>query len=291
MNDVLKRFLVYLSAERGLANNTIDAYGTDLKLFFAFIGAEQKTPADFNRQDIIEYIHSLRQKGYSYRSICRFIASVRSLCKYLLIERVRGDDPAENLHRPKGWQHLPKTLSVEAVVGVLKTTVSSKYVIRDIAMLELMYASGLRVSELVLVEMANLQLEAGFIRVKGKGSRERLVPVNDRARQHIVAYCKDIRPLILKKRISPYLFLSNRGKPLTRQRFWQTIKAYGKAAGVELSPHTLRHCFATHLVEGGADLRSVQRMLGHANITTTQIYTKVSTELIRKEYNECHPRA
>ncbi|MBF0337596.1 MAG: site-specific tyrosine recombinase XerD [Nitrospirae bacterium] len=291
MNDALKRFLIYLSAERGLAGNTIDAYGTDLRLFFAFITAWQKTPADFNRQDIIEYIHSLRQKGYSYRSICRFIASVRSLCKYLLIERVRVDDPAENLHRPKGWQHLPRTLSVEAVVGVLKTTVSSKYVMRDIAMLELMYASGLRVSELVLVEIANLQLEAGFIKVKGKGSRERLVPVNDRARQRIMAYCKDIRPIILKKRISPYLFLSNRGKPLTRQRFWQTIKAYGKAAGVELSPHTLRHCFATHLVEGGADLRSVQRMLGHADITTTQIYTKVSTELIRKEYNECHPRA
>ncbi|MBF0537587.1 MAG: tyrosine recombinase XerD [Nitrospirae bacterium] len=291
MSDILKRFLIYLSAERGLANNTVDAYGTDLKLFFVFITANKKTMMDFNRQDIIDYIYTLRQRGYSYRSICRFIASVRSLCKYMLIEKERADDPAENIHRPKGWQHLPKTLSVESVIEVLKATVESRYVLRDIAMLELMYSSGLRVSELVLVEVANLQLEAGFIKVKGKGSRERLVPVNNRARQRIEAYRKGVRQLTLKKRTSPYLFLSNRGLPLTRQRFWQTIKAYGKAAGVELSPHTLRHCFATHLVEGGADLRSVQRMLGHSDITTTQIYTKVSTELIRKEYNECHPRA
>ncbi|MBF0344149.1 MAG: tyrosine recombinase XerD [Nitrospirae bacterium] len=291
MSDLLRKFKSYLSAERGLANNTVEAYENDLRGLLLYLEAHNKTASSFKKEDVINYIETLRRGKYSANSICRFISSTRSLCKYLLIEKERADDPSENLLTPKKWLILPKALSIETVVELLSANVSSRFVLRDIAMLELMYSSGLRVSELVLTQMVNLQLDAGFMKVRGKGSKERLVPVNDRAKKRIEIYLKKVRPSILKKRVSPYLFLSNRGGPLTRQRFWQTIKAYGKAAGVDLTPHTLRHCFATHLVEGGADLRSVQKMLGHSCISTTQVYIKVSTELIRKEYNKYHPRA
>ncbi|KJR40181.1 tyrosine recombinase XerD [Candidatus Magnetoovum chiemensis] len=160
-------------------------------------------------------------------------------------------------------------------------------------MLELMYSSGLRVSELVNFQIDKLDLQAGFIKVTGKGSKERLVPINSRAKEHIVKYIKELRPQLIKNKQnhSPYLFLNNRGQAMTRQRFWQTIKSYGKAAGIELTPHTLRHSFATHLLEGGADLRSIQKMLGHEDISTTQIYTKIDSQRIIEQYKKHHPRA
>ncbi|MBF0553604.1 MAG: site-specific tyrosine recombinase XerD [Nitrospirae bacterium] len=290
-SEILGQFLAYLEVERGLSQNTIESYGLDLEQFINYLHLNKRNEKEFQREDIINYIDYLRDKDYSGSSICRFISSTRAFCKFLLIERHREDDPSETVRLPKKWEHLPKALTFDDVLTILTTRVDTKFVLRDVAMLELMYASGLRVSELVNVEIDKLEMDAGFIKVMGKGSKERLVPVNDRARQRIKTYLKDLRPAILNNKHSPYLFLTNRAEPMTRQRFWQTIKAYGQMAGVELSPHTLRHCFATHLLEGGADLRSIQKMLGHVDISTTQIYTRVSTEKVRKEYDKHHPRA
>ncbi|MBF0487837.1 MAG: site-specific tyrosine recombinase XerD [Nitrospirae bacterium] len=290
-SEILGQFLAYMEVERGLSENTIESYGLDLEQFINYLHLNKGNEKEFHREDIINYIDYLRDKGYSGSSICRFISSTRAFCKFLLIERHREDDPSETVRLPKKWEHLPKALTFDDVLAILTTRVDTKFVLRDVAMLELMYASGLRVSELVNVEIDKLEMDAGFIKVMGKGSKERLVPVNDRARQRIKAYMEGLRPEILNNKHSPYLFLTNRAQPMTRQRFWQTIKAYGQMAGVELSPHTLRHCFATHLLEGGADLRSIQKMLGHVDISTTQIYTRVSTEKVRKEYDKHHPRA
>ncbi|MBF0516728.1 MAG: site-specific tyrosine recombinase XerD [Nitrospirae bacterium] len=290
-SEILRQFLAYLEVERGLSQNTVVSYGLDLEQFMNYLHVNRLNIIEMQREDIINYIDKLRDDGHSMSSICRFISSTRAFCKFLLIERHRKDDPSETVRQPKKWEQLPKALTFDDVLAILTTRVDTKFVLRDVAILELMYASGLRVSELVNVEVDKLEMDAGFIKVMGKGSKERLVPVNDRARQRIKQYMKELRPEILNNKHSPYLFLTNRAQPMTRQRFWQTIKAYGQMAGVELSPHTLRHCFATHLLDGGADLRSIQKMLGHVDISTTQIYTKVTTEKVRKEYDKHHPRA
>ncbi|MCI4625945.1 MAG: site-specific tyrosine recombinase XerD [Candidatus Magnetoovum sp. WYHC-5] len=287
--ELLNSFLAYLSVEKGLALNTVESYNNDLTKFYEFLGDEKQ---GFRREDIVNYIELLREKDYSISSICRLISSIHTYCKFLMIEGYSDDDPSENLHLPAKWQHLPKALSIDEVVTLLRTRVASDYVLRDIAMLELLYSSGLRVSELVSFKVEWLNMDAGFMRVIGKGSKERLIPINERAKSSIKEYMTVLRPKMLKKGItSPYLFLSKRGAPMTRQRFWQTIKSYGKQAGIELSPHTLRHSFATHLLEGGADLRSIQKMLGHSDIATIQIYTKVSSERIKGEYKKYHPRS
>jgi integrase/recombinase XerD len=192
---------------------------------------------------------------------------------------------------PKKWERVPKALSLSDVKSLLEAKFSAKTALRDSSMLELLYSSGLRVSELVKIKLGDIHGEAGFIRVVGKGSKERIIPVNTRALEKIKRYIAEERPAILKKKQSLYLFVTRKGGPMTRQRFWQTLKAIGKQAGIELSPHTIRHCFATHLLEGGADLRSVQKMLGHSDIATTQIYTKVTTDRIKKVFKTYHPRA
>ena len=176
-------------------------------------------------------------------------------------------------------------------MDLLQASFPEKTILRDSAMLELLYSSGLRVSELVKIKLGDIHFDAGFVRIMGKGSKERVVPVNTRALEKVKRYMEEERPETLKKRQSPYLFVTRMGKPMSRQRFWQTLKAIGKQAGLEISPHTIRHCFATHLLEGGADLRSVQKMLGHSDISTTQIYTKVTTDRIKKVFKTYHPRA
>jgi integrase/recombinase XerD len=210
-----------------------------------------------------------------------------------MIQNLIQEDPSETLQAPKRWERLPKALSISDIRSFLELNSSpgKPTMIRDCVMLELLYSSGLRVSELVSLKLDDIHLDAGFLRVLGKGSKERIVPVNTRAIEKLKAYINQQRSEILKKRFSSYLFITGRGKPMTRQRFWQTIKALGRRSGIELSPHTLRHSFATHLLEGGADLRSVQKMLGHSDISTTQIYTKVTTERIKKVYTKHHPRA
>jgi integrase/recombinase XerD len=210
-----------------------------------------------------------------------------------MIQNLIQEDPSETLQAPKRWERLPKALSISDIRSFLemKSSLNKPTMIRNCVMLELLYSSGLRVSELVSLKLDDIHLDAGFLRVLGKGSKERIVPVNTRAIEKLKMYINKQRPEILKKKFSSYLFITGRGKPMTRQRFWQTIKALGRRSGIELSPHMLRHSFATHLLEGGADLRSVQKMLGHSDISTTQIYTKVTTDRIKKVYTKHHPRA
>lgn len=291
--DILKNFLIYLSVEKGLSRNSIDAYSIDLRRFKEFLSSGNKRLASFSRVDIVNFIEALRAESYEISSICRFISSIKCLCKYLMVQNLMQEDPSETLQAPKKWERLPKALSISDVRSFLgySSSLTKPTLIRDSVMLELLYSSGLRVSELVSLKLEDIHLDAGYLRVLGKGSKERIVPVNTRAIEKLKNYINRQRPEILKKRLSPYLFITARGKPMTRQRFWQTIKALGRRRSIQLSPHTLRHSFATHLLEGGADLRSVQKMLGHSDISTTQIYTKITTERIKKVYTKHHPRA
>jgi integrase/recombinase XerD len=289
--DVLKSFISYLSIEKGLAKNTVASYATDLKGFFGSLSDSGRDLGSFTREDIVNYLGRLRDSGYSTASVCRFISSIKSFSRYLLTEKIISEDPTETLRNPKQWDRLPKALSLEDIKTLFETEIKSETFIRDSAMLELMYSSGLRVSEVISSKVNDLNFEAGFLRVFGKGSKERIVPMNRRAAEKIRQYTLELRPSLLKGRQSPFLFLTNRGRPMTRQRFWQALKKLGTLAGLKITPHTIRHSFATHLLDGGADLRSVQKMLGHEDISTTQIYTKVSADRIRKAYLDHHPRA
>ena len=293
--EQLKDFLTYISAEKGLSRNTIESYNLDLRKFHDFLSSKDKGLVSFSKGDIIDFIERLRDEGYSMSSTCRFLSSIKGLCKYLIVEGIIKEDPSENLQAPKKWERLPKSLSISEVRSFLEESSSAKThrptAMRDYVMFELLYSSGLRVSELVSLKIEDINAEAGFLRVLGKGSKERIVPVNIRAMEKVKSYINQQRPKILKKRQSPYLFVTSRGGPMTRQRFWQAIKTFGRRLGIELSPHTMRHSFATHLLEGGADLRSLQKMLGHSDISTTQIYTKVTTERLKKVFTKHHPRA
>ncbi|MBS1234841.1 MAG: xerD [Nitrospirae bacterium] len=289
--ELLERFFTYLSVEKGLSKNTLSSYAADLKRYTLFLKEREKDISSALRSDIVDFNEALRNKGYSISSICRYLSSIKALYKYLLIESILDYDPSGNIHLPKKWERLPKALSISEVMALLQTSFSGKTILRDSAMLELLYSSGLRVSELVKIKLGDIHFDAGFVRIMGKGDKERVVPVNMRALEKAKQYMEEERPLTLGKRQSPYLFVTRRGKPMSRQRFWQTLKAIGKKAGLEISPHTIRHCFATHLLEGGADLRSVQKMLGHSDISTTQIYTKVTTDRVKKVFKTYHPRA
>lgn len=296
--EILKRFLTYLSVEKGLASNTVLSYQRDLKAFEGFLKLRSKDLGNFSRSEIIEFIQHLRE-DHSIPSICRFISSIRGLCRFLILEKTISEDPSENLETPKRWERVPKALSHNEIRKVIEITSSNDkrsekataMNFRNSVMVELLYSSGLRVSELINLKIQDINIEAGFIRVIGKGSKERVVPVSRRTVERIKEYIRSYRNQLLGKKLTDYLFTTSRGKAMTRQRFWQTLKVYGRQIGLNISPHTLRHSFATHLLEGGADLRSVQKMLGHSDISTTQIYTKVTTDRLKKVYNECHPRA
>lgn len=289
--EPLDLFLTYLSVEKGLSKNTLAAYESDLARFGAFLKDNGSSLPAASMGDIVDFIDFLRGKGYALSSICRYISSIKAFFRYMIIERLREDDPSEAVQLPKKWERVPKALSFDDISALLDARRAGRTVMRDAAMIELLYASGLRASELIAIRLGDINFEAGFIRVIGKGDKERVVPVNSRASGRIRQYINEERPGILRKKESPYLFVTSSGRPMTRQRFWQTVRAAGKQIGVELHPHTVRHCFATHLLEGGADLRSVQKMLGHSDISTTQIYTKVTTDRIRKVFKKYHPRA
>jgi integrase/recombinase XerD len=293
--ELIKDFLDYLTAEKGLSRNTIESYHLDLRKFRNFLSLKETEMKSFSKADIVDFMERLREEGYSISSVCRFISSIKGFCKYLLIENIMEGDPSENLRSPKKWERLPKAISVSEVKSFLEG--SSSYNVtdltemRDSVMFELLYSSGLRVSELVSLKTEDINFEAGFLRVLGKGSKERIVPLHMKTIEKLKKYISQYRPAILKKKLSPYLFVTNRGKLMTRQRLWQTIKKFGRKLGIEISPHTMRHSFATHLLEGGADLRSLQKILGHSDISTTQIYTKVTTERLKQVYSKHHPRA
>ena len=286
-------FLDYLAVEKGLAKNSLASYGIDLRHFGHWLN-DQKIDVDaVERIHIVKYFQSLRGAGISARSGARALAAIRGLFRFLVAERHLKKDPTENLENPKLWSTLPKSMQpseVEALLAAPDRTTADG--LRDAAMLELLYATGLRVSELIRVRLDEMVMDAGFLRTIGKGSKERIVPFGDAAKGVILEYIESGRP-DLDKYADPHLFLSRRGRPMTRQSFWMKIVRYAREAGIKahISPHVLRHSFATHLLENGADLRSVQMMLGHSDISTTQIYTHVSRARLQKLYEQFHPRA
>jgi integrase/recombinase XerD len=290
MVDVVERFLNYLTVEKGLSVNTIEAYRSDITKFRQFLDRKGKKITRFKKDDLISYINELRDKGIQTSSLARNISSLRGLCKFMLLEKIIDEDPIENITTPRGWKRIPKVIGFDKVCELLNRPHGERFSLRDRAILEIIYSSGLRVSEVIGIKMTDINFDAGFITVRGKGSKERVVPVSENTLQTIKRYIEELRPGILGKKSSNTLFLAKGGKSMTRQRVWQLIKRYSKGLSINISPHTLRHCFASHLLDGGADLRALQKMLGHTDISTTQIYTKVTPERLKKIHKEYHPR-
>ncbi len=289
---LLGTYLDALIAERGLAANTVEAYRSDLERLAADLRSAKSDLVTAGAPDLQAHLRRLRRGGLSPRSVSRALASIRGFYAFLVDLGERSDNPAVHLISPKTWRQLPKVLSEEQVESLLAAPdVTRPRGIRDRAMLELLYAAGLRVSELVSLELAQLRLDQGFLVAWGKGAKERVVPVGERAEQWLGRYLREVRPAMVKGR-SPTIFVSIRGRGMTRQGLWKIIRDYGLAVGIQgLSPHVLRHSFASHLLEHGADLRAVQMMLGHADITTTQIYTHIHQERLKTLYERFHPRA
>ena len=286
------QFLQHLRVEKGLAKNSVESYARDLMTFFSFLETKALSPLRASQADLMDFISHLAGR-LSVRSIARNISALKVFYRFLVSEGKIETNPARLLSAPKLPRRLPGVLSRSEVERLLTqpdgATTRGE---RDKAMLELLYATGLRVSELVHLKTVNVNMEAGFVRTVGKGSKERMVPVGAKALEALKTYLGHGRPGLLKRMSSSYLFISPRGKPLTRQGFWKIIKRHGLKAGIrkELTPHSLRHSFATHLLECGADLRSVQIMLGHSDISTTQIYTHVTRERLKEIHRKYHPR-
>ena len=279
--------------EKGLAKNSLASYRTDLRRFAKWLEEHEIELEGVERLHVIRHFQALRGAGISARSVARALAAIRGMFRFLVAERHLKHDPTENIENPKLWTTLPKSLQPSEVEALLRAPDRTKPDgLRDAAMLELLYATGLRVSELIHVKIESLVMDAGFLRTIGKGSKERIVPFGDSARDAIVAYLERGRSHFAKAP-DPHLFLSNRGRAMSRQSFWMKIVRYARLAGISthISPHVLRHSFATHLLENGADLRSVQLMLGHSDISTTQIYTHVSRARLQRMYEQFHPRA
>jgi integrase/recombinase XerD len=289
----LGRYLDYLAAERGLAVNTIAGYRRDLRLLERRLGRRRRLER-VRRDDLIRVLKEMRIEGRSPRSVSRWLVAVRGFLRYLEGEGVLERNPAAHLDFPRTWRSLPAVLGyrdVEALLGAPdRMTILG---MRDAAMIEVLYSTGLRVSELVGLRLGHLHMDAGYLRSMGKGSKERVVPLGAEASGALTRYLERARPELVGRSASDVVFLNRRGGPLTRQGFWKILKAHGRRAGIRktLSPHTVRHSFATHLLEHGADLRSVQLMLGHVDISTTQIYTHVNRERLKRLYQSFHPRA
>lgn len=289
--DLLKRFLNYLAVEKGLAQNTVESYERDLRAYLLFM--KTKGPEAVTQSDVVSFLAYLASGGISTPSVARSLAAIRGFHKFLMTDGHAHIDPTVNIETPRGWKRLPKTLSSSDVDALLdQPDTSTPIGLRDKAMLEVLYATGLRVSELVCLRLSEINLERGFLAVIGKGSKERAVPMGESAISAVGKYISNARQILLNGRESDVLFISSQRRGITRQMFWRRIKFYTVTAGIgkSISPHTLRHSFATHLLDNGADLRAVQAMLGHADISTTQIYTHVSRERLKKIHEKHHPR-
>jgi integrase/recombinase XerD len=288
----IEDFVEAMWLEKGLSENTLSAYRSDLNKFVIFLDTQSLLLTDFAQADLTQYLAIRYDSGLSARSTARFLSSLRSLCQYMLRQKIRTDDPVSFLQNPKLPQSLPKTLSERQVEELLNAPNTEDPIqLRDKAMLEILYATGLRVSELVNLRLDQLSLQQGVVRVIGKGNKERLVPLGEEAVEWTQTFLQQSRVLLLKGE-SDIVFPSKRGVAMTRQTFWYRIKHYSRVANihVDLSPHTLRHAFATHLLDHGADLRVVQMLLGHSDLSTTQIYTHVATQRLQKLMSEHHPR-
>lgn len=293
MNGLIDQFLDALWLERGLAEHTLNAYRTDLEKFSTWLDNRGESLLTLQGRALHDYMAWRLDAGFKASSTARLLSALRRFFQYLLREQLRDDDPTALLLTPKLPQRLPKDLSEAQVEALLaEPDASIELELRDKAMLELLYATGLRVSELVGLTMENISLRQGVVRIIGKGSKERLVPMGEEAMYWIGCYLREARGVLLGTKASDILFPSNRAQKMTRQTFWHRIKLYAERAhiAVDLSPHTLRHAFATHLLNHGADLRVVQMLLGHADLSTTQIYTHVAGERLKVIHAEFHPR-
>ena len=301
MKEDIERFLTYLSVEKGFSVNTLAAYQNDLSQLASFIKEDTTkrglTPswANFSRQEMLSYLLNLKERNYAATTIARKVAAAKSFFSFMVAEDKLQSNPTENVGSPSVGRPLPRPISYSQVQRLLEqpTKLSAPEAKRDSAMLKLLYASGMRVSELVSLNLGDVDTEGDFVRCFGKGHKERLIPIARQAALAVAEYVKEARPRLARSDDEKALFLNRRGERLTRQGFWQILKGYAKSAELdeEITPHTLRHSFATHMLSGGADLRSVQELLGHANISTTQVYTHLTTEHIRRTYEKSHPRA
>lgn len=297
MEDGIRDFIHFLTVEKGLAKNTLVSYERDLKSYMKYIiSVEQiKLWNDVSRANIVGFLATLKESGKSSRTIARHIASIRSFHQFLLREKQSEHDPSVHIDTPQRERTLPKVLSMEEVEALMDSPKSNDgFGLRDQAMLEIMYATGMRVSELINLDVNDIHSSMGFVRCVGKGNKERIIPIGQTALHAVDIYLKNGRPMLVsKKKRSDSLFLNHHGGRLSRQGFWKILKKLAQEANIqkELTPHTLRHSFATHLLMNGADLRSVQEMLGHADISTTQIYTHITNTRLKDVYSKFHPRA
>jgi len=310
MDKRIQAFLDFLATEKGFAANTLVAYRNDLRQFYEFLTMPTEGVAkpdvdqegqivwpSVNRSHIVAFILYIKEKEYAPATVARKIAAIRSFFHFLQVEKVVMEDPTETLDSPKVGKNLPKPITVEEVDLLLaqptKEDMSRPDIMRDAAMMSLLYASGMRVSELVALNVDDVNLAAGYVRCFGKQAKERIIPVAPSVVETVKNYIEQARPKMLHSPEAKALFLNIRGTRLTRQGFWLILKEYARKAGItkNITPHTLRHSFATHMLNNGADLRTVQELLGHANITTTQVYTQLTKEHVRRSYEKAHPRA
>ena len=295
---VLSRFLDYLKIEKGLAPLTVSAYATDIGQFAEFLAKRKRTLLKARRSNMRNFIQQLFANSVDGRSVGRKLSALRHLYRYLLLDKLIEHDPTLNIDSPKQWKVLPKALARDEMEAILSGSHPASdrqqdeaIALRNRAMLEVFYAGALRVSEIIGIKLEDLKLDVGYVLVRGKGDKERIVPLGKSAQQALAEYMKEARNVLMGRNSSPLLFLGRRARKLTRQRVWQIVRTASLSAGRHASPHMLRHSCATHMVENGADLRTVQTILGHADISTTQIYTHVALDRLKNVYQKHHPRA
>lgn len=294
MKELVELFLNYLSVERGLSQNTILAYQSDLTKFISYLNKQSINSINkTTRENITSYMWTQKEKDLSANSLSRGLAAIKVFYRFLLREKITSSDPTDMIESPKLWKRLPDTLSLEEIESLLNApNIKDKQGLRDRALLEVMYATGMRVSEVANLKIQDLNSDIGFVRCIGKGQKERIIPLGRRAIHFTDSYIRQDRPKLLKNKNSQALFLSRLGERLSRQSIWKIIKIYAKKARIkkDIHPHILRHSFATHLLERGADLRAVQEMLGHSDISTTQIYTHIHKDRLKEIHKKYHPR-
>jgi integrase/recombinase XerD len=294
----ISSFLDYLKVEKGLAALTVSAYQSDLAQYSEFLWKRKRALRDARRQDVRDFLNALLSNGVDGRSVARKLSTLRHFYKYLLLDRYIEADPTLNIDSPKQWKVLPKSLAKDEVESVLQgpprakeDRISQALALRDRAILEVFYAGALRVSEIINVKLEDLKLEMGYMLVRGKGDKERIVPLGRAAQEVVQLYLRDARPVLAAGKSSPTLFIAQGAKRITRQRVWQLVNSASAQSGRHASPHMLRHSCATHMVENGADLRTVQTILGHADISTTQVYTHLALDRLNRVYKQHHPRS
>ena len=294
-HNLIDAYITHLRVERRLADHTLESYSRDLQRLGAFAAGLETPILGLDRRALELFVAGMMSEGLSPRSVARSVAAVRGFYRYAALAQHLDTNPADDLHAPRAWPSLPKSLAIDQIEKLIRQPdVSTARGLRDRALIEVLYATGLRVSELIHLRASDLNLEAGYLSCTGKGNKQRIVPVGDEATKWLMKYIRESRPALLGKQSSPWLFVNaKRGNSLSRVGFWKILKGYGRKAGLArgLSPHVLRHSFATHLLEHGADLRAIQMMLGHADLSTTQIYTHVLEARLRAVYDRFHPRA